>query len=1199
MLTTIMKKLFILYTLLFLLPLLQHNSGALHAQGSSGCYVSYKENLGLTEVVGLPELQAEACSLANALPTTFQSQFKVYSVAYYLYTPLMGDGTPPALAQYVAEIAALSPYYLIIAKENTPNALVNKFSIVLKLPDTEGFSCLTENDRSFFQRQLEIEAKSEYSQRGNLPSNYPFAEKKVVEQLKKYITKSLDCCAGGNKLPCESCSPCPDIPAATAIEDYFTNVLFKGDLPNIVKLPIVIDDCFDPTDPANSQTLSRVQTVKELPFKFREEDPGFGRIGTVVNSVLTSDYFEGVDPEKIKGFVTSNYVECSIADKEAFENIKNIFTPPPGGFAKSSTSYDYLVWCHIWQNPSSPTEGYLYIYGEIPGGRSPLETGGGFGEKVVKALEKSYLYEYEETAYNSRFEQNGTVVVFKTVSACFDPILAGSQEDHIPDYNPPAEIINCSTSLAYQTWFLSPAMQPVLIPQRAIPDFSRDEVASFFGFDRRALVFFTTTTERWHGCFHPIEVDGIKSYESFTGYYSVPTQGVKRYVSVPPGHITQPFYQVLINEYNISDPTVRTLIFKEYHPTRPHTSYAEGSLYYDFDATGSGLQNSTITINPAPYSLIPDLNAALLKLEDALDSARYSPIHKGIILRVKTTGNSNLYTFYMVHAKDPADIDSDTRWSIFNCATGRWELLDNNPFAANDPDWGNFLLELRQSFSTIHLTLGIAGMIPVLGEAFDVIDGMVCIIEGDGTGAAISFGAAFLPFFSPIVVNGVKSIRLPLGSVGDLRSITGRLHDVYKSALVSKINEVAEALSKKDVKNILYYTTCLIGNKGPDSDPNTVQCLIDVPIDDMLKKASSLGLVDPISWGEFISELNTKALDEDLAKRDLDFIEAAANSVKGGAFSGPDLFHAWNAAKKAGTTMDLDLLKKLAGDIEHNPALIAAFKNDEELVHTWKTLDVNNVNASWRSSPEVLTSAKKHLADADFLARVGNGNMDSGFENYIQVIKSYTGKCSGCGNLGYAQLPRIDEYLNKIYDFSKFSDIPGFNIPNFPNQPYSQEGFYHMMRHCNNYNPAQVKKIDMTFEDELGNSLPCQGQNVSSCFDLELDFDLSGVRFVEYKSMKKGSMHNLNYNQFKAYLLNSNSLDEFKYIFNKNKINDDELKSAMINFLQNKASAIFNDIGQTKFEQLFGVPDSNSLINLLNGTNQTAINNILRFLSTN
>lgn len=930
MLTTIMKKLFILYTLLFLLPLLQHNSGALHAQGSSGCYVSYKENLGLTEVVGLPELQAEACSLANVLPTTFQSQFKVYSVAYYLYTPLMGDGTPPALAQYVAEIAALSPYYLIIAKENTPNALVNKFSIVLKLPDTEGFSCLTENDRSFFQRQLEIEAKSEYSQRGNLPSNYPFAEKKVVEQLKKYITKSLDCCAGGNKMPCESCSPCPDIPAATAIEDYFTNVLFKGDLPNIVKLPIVIDDCFDPTDPTNSQTLSRVQTVKELPFKFREEDPGFGRIGAVVNSVLTSDYFEGVDPEKIKGFVTSNYVECSIADKEAFENIKNIFIPPPGGFAKSSTSYDYLVWCHIWQNPSSTTEGYLYIYGEIPGGRSPLENDGGLGEKVAEALEKSYLYEYEETAYNSRFEQNGTVVVFETVATCYDKEKDGLPIDHVPDYGPKDPTIYCNSQNETSVYYLSPAMNPVRLPAWSTPNFSATAGSTAYGFDWRALTTFTTPTEFWRGCFNTRTTSGTAKYKNFSGYYTVPVKGVYKYKPFPDGFTPETKYAVLISTLENST-GLRILEFMDYTPpsNRPVNNYADGPLVLNFFNPENGLSNYTgLMLDPEPYYIVHNVTGTLDEFRKSLANATYYPLHQGLVFKANGT-------YYKVNRKDLGNNIHVGEWSIFNCGTGKWERLSDNPFSTINPEYGELVLQLVMASGVIHTGLAVLGTIPVFGVVFDVVDGVIYFAEGDKTAAAISFTAAALPLIiNAAVVTGKAGVRLVK------EGVVTRLGELYPNATTAEIATISNKLADEttEVNSVLINTTCVLGgnkNGGEESGMSQGRCQVLVRFKAMQKRAEALGDVKPEDWGAYVSEILHKGFGSP-ATKDVDFIRAAAKADE--LQLGPDLFHAWNTSRKAGATLDLQQLTKLGEDITNTPGLAKAFGENPELVKGWEGL---------------------------------------------------------------------------------------------------------------------------------------------------------------------------------------------------------------------------------------------------------------------
>jgi hypothetical protein len=228
----------------------------------------------------------------------------------------------------------------------------------------------------------------------------------------------------------------------------------------------------------------------------------------------------------------------------------------------------------------------------------------------------------------------------------------------------------------------------------------------------------------------------------------------------------------------------------------------------------------------------------------------------------------------------------------------------------------------------------------------------------------------------------------------------------------------------------------------------------------------------------------------------------------------------------------------------------------------WKALKDGGIDVAKRTAPEILETMTRHFKDADFLIKLG-GSVEAGKAKYVQIVKEYTGKCSTCGNQGYKNLPDTpDLYLNAIFAYTKKfggNNIEGFEIPAFNGQPFSQDGFYHMMNHMNaNVDPAKVKKVDMTFEDELGESLPCSGQS-QNCFDVEMKqpsppVPPDWVRFYEYKSVESVRPK---LSQFTAYLQNINSLSELKYIFNAKKLTTAQAKNGMKAFLKKNSEDIW------------------------------------------
>lgn len=99
-------------------------------------------------------------------------------------------------------------------------------------------------------------------------------------------------------------------------------------------------------------------------------------------------------------------------------------------------------------------------------------------------------------------------------------------------------------------------------------------------------------------------------------------------------------------------------------------------------------------------------------------------------------------------------------------------------------------------------------------------------------------------------------------------------------------------------------------------------------------------------------------------------------------------------------------------------------------------------------------------------------------------------------------------------------------------------------------------------------------------FDVELK---SGKpRFIEYKSWSLDGIPNLSTRQFIEYFRSASSIDDLNYVFNKLKTpNIDKVKEKFQLIFGNreKATEIFNSLGEVKFYQLFGVDNIDDFIN--------------------
>jgi len=329
--------------------------------------------------------------------------------------------------------------------------------------------------------------------------------------------------------------------------------------------------------------------------------------------------------------------------------------------------------------------------------------------------------------------------------------------------------------------------------------------------------------------------------------------------------------------------------------------------------------------------------------------------------------------------------------------------------------------------------------------------------------------------------------------------------------------------------------------------------------------------------------------------------QLAITKVKGGG-SVLDLLSKIKTTLKQELGWTDELITAFEIDFKNNKDLLKKFDNGELDPNSWKILNEAGVSNPKRIAPEILASMGKHIKDSDFLLKLG-GTLEAGKAKYAEIIKEYTGKCSTCGNFGYKNLPNSpDIYLDQIYAYTKKfggNNIEGFDVPSFKNQPYSQDGFLHMMNHLTTeVDASKIKKMDMTFEDELGNSLPCRNGAGTSCFDVQMK-DGEVPRFYEYKSIE--SFTNFNINQFKAYLQNISSLSELRYVFKASKLTTEQAKDGMKAFLKNNAELFFNTNKSLfqkldKFDGSGKIKDWEDLYNLANSN--IADNSLVLFVES-
>lgn len=172
------------------------------------CYVRLEDASGFNTDAYQDSLQAAAAKLCAIFDTTgFEGQFKVYDFGFYLHQEKTTGGYPEPFAQKIAEVQALSPYYLLFGKQTDKTGVYTKFWVDLVLPDTGEFECILQSTPNF-QEALKERLKYDFEVINN-PSSYASIEISSINQIASIIGEKLRCCNGNRLRMSEAnCSGC-------------------------------------------------------------------------------------------------------------------------------------------------------------------------------------------------------------------------------------------------------------------------------------------------------------------------------------------------------------------------------------------------------------------------------------------------------------------------------------------------------------------------------------------------------------------------------------------------------------------------------------------------------------------------------------------------------------------------------------------------------------------------------------------------------------------------------------------------------------------------------------------------------------------------------------------------------------------------------------------------------------------------------
>jgi hypothetical protein len=279
---------------------------------SSPYYVKLDDASGFNTAPYQDSLEAHAQALNLALPEAFRSQFRVYDFGFYLHQEVT-DGYPDVFEKKRAEIAAITPYYLIFGKQTDKTGIYTKFWVEVKLPEGEGFACFSTPQREFLKINILTFANNIYSKSA---SEYAKTEMLVMDSIKHKIQKIIECCAANNEAP--GCANCPE---EDEIDTYFTSGLHG----RYTEFPIFITDSIGVL--AKNQNV--ITYVEDYTNNILFHEDLYENISSYYTA-LAAITNEINDSLKVKVFVTRNENFC---DPELFNKLLNDFNDSDFSFA--------------------------------------------------------------------------------------------------------------------------------------------------------------------------------------------------------------------------------------------------------------------------------------------------------------------------------------------------------------------------------------------------------------------------------------------------------------------------------------------------------------------------------------------------------------------------------------------------------------------------------------------------------------------------------------------------------------------------------------------------------------------------------------------------------------------------------------------------------------------------------------------------
>jgi len=947
---------------------------------------------------------------------------------------------------------------------------------------------------------------------------------------------SIDVIDGNNE---EDCSD--------ALKDYFRDNGFYE-----LAIDITSEDVG-----LRSFTTCDVQDEAQLLISISDDQPE-NFANNISNLYESPDGFLDEITGDIKAFVTKDDNFC-----------KNIVQTSDCGITDISVAHvestigaaELGHWAHISGDVGE--SGTMFLSGKTPS----LDVTWSTQDPKTKDLLEKTKQHYENFLQPPFTAERPTTLLMVTgafvTQPCDDPNTTESSSDTEPCPNQNNDDLIC----------LSPAGIPVRLESGAtvrfgVVDKYKTEI------DPRALVGFTIldsgSSDRgiYYGATKP-SVDPHK----FFGYYNIYTE--EYYETSPPVTSTEEITLGIRGEGQSCD------VF-DIHRVEftPNTSFpgasgikAAGPHVSDFDAAPIGTFGNKV-----------DGSQELISL--CLPNVTFENFDKPLYVILDQDNPSNVdnpnddigpigWIFYVAQegggiAKYHATYDEanpeELKYQLWSPCQGVW--LDTPPPA--EETQMPFLSALMDALlESGHMSLDIVGLIPVIGEPADFVNGVWYALEGDATNAAFSFAGT-----TPVV--GAASTTLKY------------TFKVVISGVGTAADKTVE-LSKYIIKYVDETGAAKILKVGPPGNQTE-------------KVGEWVGLATYDKG--FSGDQAKRFANWFLKNKDFDLIKTIGENE--------NLLDAWKSLDEAGGTVDdaQRLFSKIAKD--GSGVLLDFFKNNPNKVKGWKLLSDLYPNPTHKRlwDTDLVESVANALDDTEFMGVLATYT-DDAVETLSNIItKNYKAVC--CGdvlNAANIHLSPINNYLDNVNSLLKSmesNNIDGIMglIGNITSNNLNLIDEGNQLARLSGSQPPNP-----AFNMDLYQAFNKTFETSSKRFDLKgVPTPSNGNTFSELKSWGNVIADNPNaisdrlkgnssYGQYTEYLNNVDELEHLRYSFDVGKISPQvtdypnlPLAERQVRvvwdqwkiFYNDKAASLLDDLGEIKFMELFGVDNTSDFLDIVN-----------------